>query len=440
MGFKKVMRILILIFAYFSLGIGVIFGLIVLTGGFAAISITLDMILPQFASIAFVNLIVMLLIVRLKWGQQKSLIIALVLGFLAFSLNILPFLGVNGAVRSADAQFDAVFGTNWQNRIPSELQAKFREVPFNLWDVYNGLPTAQCNVSYDIEYAFVNGNDSLRFDVYSPSAGNGPFPAIIAIHGGGWTSGNKGQGNLFQMNRYLASQGYVVFDIIYGLAESSLSNLLKSQKILGRSYVNYNNSYTIPQMIENIGNFTHYLAAHANDYKVNLTSVYVLGRSAGAHLAACVGLGYNNSPYSSVFNHSIRIRGCILYYPPVNMTTMLENSIKISRPYTKWVNITELFEYLMEYNATNYDIYSPISYVDANSPPVLILHGKNDKLVPTSESRNLKAKMDAVGRPCILIEMPFMGHAFDIIPGNLYGQLAYYYVERFIAITSAVVV
>jgi acetyl esterase/lipase len=432
---KKIIRIIILLFAYLFLIDGVIFGLIVLTGGFEGISIVIDMFLPQLAAMAFIYLIIMILVIRLKWGQKKWRIFTLVIGLMAFTLNFLPFTGINATIRSADSQFTTTFGENWNELIPADLALKFRAAPFSFWDCYNGIPLSRCNVSYDIEYTRRFGNDSLRFDVYSPLTGDGPFPAIINIHGGGWSSGNKGAYNLFQMSRYLASQGYVIFDIMYGLAETNLSAL---PELMGRESVHYNNSYTIPMMIENIGNFTHYLANHAMEYKVNLSSVYVLGRSAGAHLAGCVGLGYKNAPYSALFNQTITIRGCILYYPPINMTTMLQNSLAITRFYRKWIDIQGVFDYLMENNATKYNEYSSISYVDSTSPPVLILHGQKDRMVPITESRNLQAAMTAVGRTCILIEMPFMGHAFDMLAGNPYSQISYYYLERFLALTTII--
>lgn len=437
MGFKKFIRVVILLFSYIFLISGIILGVIVLTGGFLGISILLDIFLPQLAVLAFVYLIIMLLVVRLKWGQKKWLVFTLFLGFLGFGLNILPLFGVQTAVQSAETQFNSTFGANWNNLIPNGMKAKFRTAPFNMGEYFNGIPSADCNVSYNIEYAFLYGNDSLRFDVYLPQTGNGPFPAIITIHGGGWTMGNKGRGNMFQVNRYLASQGYAVFDILYGLAKSDLADLSKKfnfQDFTAGSPVNYNNSYTIPQMIKNIGTFTHYLAAHAQEYKVNLSQIFIMGRSAGAHLAGCVVLGFNNSPYSSVFNHSLTIRGGILYYPPCNMTSMLYNSLVISAPYRSLIDIQKMFDYLLEDNTTNYAIYSPISNVRANSPPLLIFHGGNDKLVPISESHKLQAAMQAAGSRCILIEMPFMGHAFDIIPGYPYSQIAIYYLERFLVL------
>jgi acetyl esterase/lipase len=441
LGFKKFIRVVILLFSYTVLISGIILGLIVVTGGFAGLSIILDMFLPQFTLVAFIYIIVMVLVVRLKWGQRgqkKWLVFTLFLGLIAFGLNIVPLFGVQGAIGSAESQFNATYGTNWNELIPNELEAKFRAAPFDMGEYINGIPSSSCNVSYDIEYAFVNGNDSLRFDVYLPLTGIGPFPTIITIHGGGWTSGNKGTSNLAYVNRYLASQGYAVFDIIYGLAKAGLAGAeaIGIDKLTGSGSVNYNNSYTIPQMVKNIGTFTHYLAAHAQEYKVNLSQVFVLGRSAGAHLAGCVVLGFDDSPYSSVFNHSITIRGGILYYPPCNMTAMFYNSLQIAAPYRSFIDVQEMFDYLMESNATNYGTYSPRSYVKANSPPLLIFHGSNDKLVPTDESRDLKAALESVGNTdCILIEMPFMGHAFDMIPGNPYSQITYYYLERFLALT-----
>lgn len=438
MSFRKFIRIIVLLFAYWVLINGLIIGLIVLTGGFEAISIALNMILPQLAGLAFIFLLFMLLIIRLKWGQKKWLAFTVILGFLAFSFNIAPFFGTQKTISSAENQFATTFGSDWISQIPEDLRSHFRTTPFNFWNYYTGFtPATGCNVTYDIEYKLYNGNDSLRFDLYSPLTGSDPFPTIITIHGGGWTMGDKGAGNLFQMNRYLASQGYVVCDIMYGLAQSDLNELLELQEVIGRQQVNYNNSYTIPQMVANIGDFTHFLAEHAIEYKVNLSSIFVLGRSAGAHLAGCVALGFNNSPFSEVFNHSLSIRGGILFYPPTNMTLMLKNTLQITNLYTRWVNIQQLFDSILEENASKYNEYSPISYVDANSPPILILHGNKDKLVPFTEATNLYGKMQALGRPCILLEMTLQGHAFDMLPGNPYTQITYYYLERFLALTSS---
>src|SRR5258708_26592557 len=57
---------------------------------------------------------------------------------------------------------------------------------------------------------------SLLGDLYLP-AGAGPFPALVAVHGGGWQAGAR---NAFQFwGPYLAARGYVLFAISYRLAK-----------------------------------------------------------------------------------------------------------------------------------------------------------------------------------------------------------------------------
>ncbi|MHA1322066.1 MAG: hypothetical protein ACTSRL_04660, partial [Candidatus Helarchaeota archaeon] len=71
MTFRKFVRVLVLLFTYFLLIVGLIFGIIIITGGFAAISIVMDIFLPQNTIMAFLYMIAMVIILRLKWGQRK---------------------------------------------------------------------------------------------------------------------------------------------------------------------------------------------------------------------------------------------------------------------------------------------------------------------------------------------------------------------------------
>lgn len=66
----------------------------------------------------------------------------------------------------------------------------------------------------NLEYAIVGGK-SLRLDAYLPN-GRGPSPAIVLLHGGGFTGGAKG-GYTGELARYLANHGYAAFDIDYRL-------------------------------------------------------------------------------------------------------------------------------------------------------------------------------------------------------------------------------
>ncbi len=70
------------------------------------------------------------------------------------------------------------------------------------------------SVEKGVEYA-VHDGVSLRGDLYQPAA-PGAYPAIIAVHGGGWQSG--GPGSYRHWGAYFAARGYVFFPIAYRLS------------------------------------------------------------------------------------------------------------------------------------------------------------------------------------------------------------------------------
>ena len=101
----------------------------------------------------------------------------------------------------------------------------------------------------------------------------GQNSTIIRIHGGGWTTGNKGLDNMMQMNKYFAAQGYCVFDIQYGL--NNESSILASLKFI--TPLNVQGNFSINDMVSQIGSFCQFLTVHQADYGVNLSSVFILG-------------------------------------------------------------------------------------------------------------------------------------------------------------------
>jgi acetyl esterase/lipase len=118
-----------------------------------------------------------------------------------------------------------------------------------------------------ITYATHDGV-SLLGDLYMP-AGAGPFPALVALHGGGWQGGAR---NTFQFwGPYLAERGYVLFAISYRLAK-------KGQKMF-------------PQAAQDVLAAVQFVRANAPSFKVEPDRIGLMGASAGAHLAALAALG-----------------------------------------------------------------------------------------------------------------------------------------------------
>src|SRR5262252_9996105 len=104
---------------------------------------------------------------------------------------------------------------------------------------------------------------ALLGDLYLPS-GSGRFPALIAIHGGGWQAGARGT---FQFwGPYLAERGYALFAISYRLAK-------KGEK-------------AFPQAVHDVLAAVQFVRATASSLKVDPARIALMGASAGAHLAA----------------------------------------------------------------------------------------------------------------------------------------------------------
>lgn len=426
---KKIIKYLVLIFGYILLIFGLICGIFIIWGGNVALS-TIGIIVVA-VGIYFIipYIIVIVIMTRLHDKSHRYWLIPIILGLLVIGLNLLPNVGVVFTINDAENQFNKEFGGDYFGSISPEMRSKFSPNPILFNELIRGVHIADCNVSINEDYYSKRGDDKYHFDLYSPKTGTGPYPIIIAIHGGGWKNGDKGQ--FSSLNRYLAAQGYVIFDIRYGLAINLTDRTGLEANFLGQA--DYNHSITLPQIVENIGNFTHYLVRNKQKYNIDINNTFIMGRSAGGHLTGLF-LGYNTT-FKNLFNTSLKIRGLIPFYLVSNMTNFYNYAM--SDPTSKASGYgSDFFYYLFENdtpstNITKYNIYSPINHVSNESPPILILHGGKDNLVPISDSIELQKKMHSYNRTCILVRFPFMGHAFD---GNPLGyQVSRYYIERFLA-------
>ncbi|MHA1250163.1 MAG: alpha/beta hydrolase fold domain-containing protein [Candidatus Helarchaeota archaeon] len=365
------------------------------------------MLMPQLSGFTIIYLLIST-ILSLFLLRKRSWIFytVFVLGTILIISNGLPLIYSQFATKRYEDEFVQELGTNYMAKIPENLKSQFRKQQFSLWNYYYGFHKFECNMTLDIPYLTVNG-DTFKFDLYRPLTGTGPFPVIIAIHGGGWRSGDKGVANMFQFNRYFANQGYVVCDIQYGLAPDG---------------------YNMSDIVNQIGYFTKFLENHTSDYNINLSCTFFLGRSAGAQLSLVCGLGYKNSLFQNVFASSMRVAGIIEFYGPTNMN----NTYKLFERRNELDTFIFIMNGTPTSNPQNYYKYSPINLVNGTSPPIIVLHGMNDQLVYISESEDLDRKCEDLATTCIILRFPFGGHGFDYLFQGQYCQIATYYIERFI--------
>ncbi|TFF99446.1 MAG: hypothetical protein EU541_04900 [Promethearchaeota archaeon] len=324
-----------------------------------------------------------------------------ILGLFFTTIFLLPLMSTPFVYQQAEQSFSSAFGGDWEASIDSNANSYFLKTPFSLPAYFIGMEQKECIIDADNLF-YDNESVTLYYDAYYVNGDRSFLPGnssvIISIHGGGWTGGSKGQGNLRFINSYFAAQGYVVFDIEYGLINEA--NLF--QMIGAPAHVIGN--FSIEDQLRHIGYFIKLLnTTEFSSYNLNLDSIFITGGSAGGHLTVASTLLINNGSYSEWFGSDIQIKGMIPLYP--------------GDPPSRYGSDEVL-------NPEKY-------YIDANSSPCLILQGERDFcLLKTQKIK--ESYSDASNNDCSVIHFPFQGHANDIYHTGHFNQFLLYYAERFL--------
>ncbi len=348
---------------------------------------------------------------------QKNRKIFHVFTILALFVSIIlfmPYALTPVAINNAEKNFTQAFGEDWRDNIPAEVEnTYFLKTPFSTLQYFLGVRSNNYIVEKDVLYfdgsksAYkVDENITLFFDAYMPKVNDGNLPGagsvIIRIHGGSWKYYDKGLTNMMQMNKYFASQGYIVFDIQYGLNRPDRkADLLTPINVMG--------NFDIDDMIRHIGEFTKYLAANAEKYNANLNSVFISGGSAGGQLTCAAALAIDSGRYTRYFSPKIKVIGLIPFYPG---------------------NV-------LPFNWGTPELVRPELMVTQNSPPSLVFQGYQDALVHYTVSQRWKDTYTAVeNQKCAIIYFPLCGHANDLYFPSYFNLVFLYYMERFMYLAN----
>ncbi len=342
----------------------------------------------------------------LRRSRAGSLLFALP-ALAAAVLAAIPVYQTPGVVRAAERDFLRAFGDGAR----SEPDLLSRRLPFSPGTLFlgsdTGRPVPRLDVPYHSETVPDGRSYTFRFDQWSPE-GAGPHPVLIRIHGGGWVSGDKGYGNMNNVNRHFASLGYLVFDLQYGLAESGTfrPRAPTPEGMLG--------PFGIEDMLRHIGTFSSYLAENAGELGADLDRVFVSGASAGGHLALASALtltsGYARSHPGVGLDPRLTVRGVIPFYPGVG--------------YAAGMGIP-----------SNPELDNLVPLLGPENPPALFYQGSLDGMVDPLRIRDFVREYSASGGgDAVLVEFPSAGHGSDLVFWNPYSQVFLHYMEHFLAI------
>ena len=262
------------------------------------------------------------------------------------------------------------------------------------WCVAGVSESAEILVEENLTYGLV-GDTELKLDLARPN-GDDPHPAIVFIHGGGWANGDR--------QRYRSSiekaakRGYVAVTISYRLMQFDRE---KKETTTATPI--------FPAQIHDAKAAVRWLRANAEKYHVNPDRVGVTGGSAGGHLSLLVGLTDPDSELegeSGTPNQSSRVQAVVNVFGPTEIADCYESS-SVAWVFRLFTGGTP------EEVPEQYKMASPLTYVSKDDPPVLTLHGDQDRLVPVEQAKLLDEKMKSVGASHSLMIFEGQGHGFE---------------------------
>jgi acetyl esterase/lipase len=247
-------------------------------------------------------------------------------------------------------------------------------------------PAPQFTVVSDVQYCTGAGKP-LLMDVFLPKSRiRTPTPAVLWIHGGGWERGDKNGNSGAQL---LANQGFVTASLFYRLSGDS----------------------PFPADIEDCKCAIRFLRANATKFGIDPDRIGVAGASAGGHLAELVATADRSARLEGDGgwqNVSSKVQAASAYYGASDFTV---GAMQFQH-HTGQV-IVKLFRGTEKEKPELYRKASPIFYVSKEAPPLLLVHGEEDDLVPFDQSARMADAYRRLGLPVEFIAVENAGHDFE---------------------------
>jgi acetyl esterase/lipase len=258
----------------------------------------------------------------------------------------------------------------------------------------------EVKITPDVVYGHKDGL-AMTFDVYHPPQAHGG--AVLFMVSGGWFSAWQPPERTLPLFQPLFDRGLSVIAVRHGSAPK----------------------YFVPDAVADVRRAVRFVRLHAADWGIDPQRLGVTGLSAGGHLSLMLGLASDEGDSSSpdeVLHASDRVAAVVAVFPPTDLRA--------------WVADTP--DNLQQITALKFDVeladdVSPIVHVSADDPPVLLIHGDKDDLVPIDHSHNLKAELDKAGVENELLVIEGAGHGFQGDDNLRSGQALVDWFDRHLA-------
>ena len=242
--------------------------------------------------------------------------------------------------------------------------------------------TSGIRTDFDLVYAKA-GDTELKLDLARPS-GDGPFPALLVIHGGGWAGGNKSEMRPLLLE--CAKRGYVAVSPQYRFSAQS----------------------KFPAQVHDVKAAVRWLKGHAAEYHVKPDRVGAVGFSAGAHLALLLGM---TGPSDGLEGDApqdapgTQVQAVVSYSGPTDLAA--DDLPQFSRNL-----VNDLLGGTPKEKPEAVAKASPVTFASKGDAPVLVFQGTNDPLVPHTQAVKLADALTKAGVPGRVELLLGVGHGY----------------------------
>lgn len=256
--------------------------------------------------------------------------------------------------------------------------------------------TDRAEVSNERRTYWQQGDEALDIVIYRPVGAKELLPCLLIAHTGGWDSGDPGE--FVGANTELASHGYILCSYGYRLAPK----------------------HPWPAQADDTRRAFAWVREHAAELGIDTSRIVLMGRSAGAQIAAACAYGMPE----------LGACGCISVYGTPNMHLAREWSL----PNDLLKSLTLVRQYMggdPHEVPEAYRSASATTFLDQHSVPTLLIHGTLDSLVGIGHSRRF-TEQRAHRDDHSFLELPWGTHGTDYFPSSPGGQLSTTAIRRFL--------
>lgn len=244
------------------------------------------------------------------------------------------------------------------------------------------------------DVSYLGPDREEKMDVYRPQKSGGEgLPAVLIIHGGGWTGGDKADAREKQFAEFMIDQGYVAVSINYDMTRYE-GKPWRSPRIRG----------SWPQNIYDCKSALRFLRKHHRDLGIDPERIAVMGGSAGGHLALLTGLSADSDELNNggLYTDESNQVSCIIDFYGIPDVRVWGGSSFIDQP--------------RNIHPEQWSLASPVEHLKPSSPPIFIAHGTEDKTVNVSQSDNFVIKLQQLGVPHEYHRLEGAPHTFALNP------------------------